>query len=330
MKRVIIVHGWDGFPEEGWFPWLKEELEAKRFEVVVPQMPDASNPRIEAWVPKLAEAVGVADEETYFVGHSMGCKTICKYLEGLPEGVSVGGAVFVAGWLKRLTGLEGNDEERMGKEWLDASLDFSKVRLHLKNCVAIFSDDDPYVPLDNQDTFKNELNCYIHIQHGMGHFSGSTGTTELPIALEQLLFVATPRKRVSGVIVKGGKLLLIHRLKKGAEYYVLPGGGADDSDASLEDAMKRELREELSMETKIDRMLFHLTSPGREDYYLLVKDFSGEPKLADDGPEKLRSGPDNQYIFEWKTFEEFKKLKGFFPDPESDLRDKIIKSVHED
>lgn len=29
MKRVIIVHGWDGYPEEGWFPWFKKELEEK-------------------------------------------------------------------------------------------------------------------------------------------------------------------------------------------------------------------------------------------------------------------------------------------------------------
>lgn len=24
-KRVFITHGWDGYPEEGWFPWLKKE-----------------------------------------------------------------------------------------------------------------------------------------------------------------------------------------------------------------------------------------------------------------------------------------------------------------
>jgi hypothetical protein len=26
-KRVFIIHGWEGYPEEGWFPWLKKELE---------------------------------------------------------------------------------------------------------------------------------------------------------------------------------------------------------------------------------------------------------------------------------------------------------------
>ena len=29
MKRAFIIHGWDGYPAEGWFPWLKRELEKK-------------------------------------------------------------------------------------------------------------------------------------------------------------------------------------------------------------------------------------------------------------------------------------------------------------
>lgn len=36
MKRIFIAHGWDGCPEEGWFPWLKKELEIREFEVFVP------------------------------------------------------------------------------------------------------------------------------------------------------------------------------------------------------------------------------------------------------------------------------------------------------
>src|SRR3989338_4266359 len=106
MKRVFIIHGWGGFPEEGWFPWLKRELEAKGFEVHVPQLPDAGKPRIFNWVPKLAEVVGTPDENTYLVGHSMGCQTIVRYLEKLPENVKIGGAVFVAGYFKGLTGIE--------------------------------------------------------------------------------------------------------------------------------------------------------------------------------------------------------------------------------
>lgn len=41
MKKVYIIHGWEGYPEENWLPWLKLELESGGFEVNVPQMPEA-------------------------------------------------------------------------------------------------------------------------------------------------------------------------------------------------------------------------------------------------------------------------------------------------
>ncbi|OGM96277.1 MAG: hypothetical protein A3B86_04000 [Candidatus Yanofskybacteria bacterium RIFCSPHIGHO2_02_FULL_38_22b] len=188
MKRVFIIHGWEGYPEENWFPWLKKELEAEGFEVFVPQMPDADNPRIERWIPKISEIVGIADENTYFVGHSMGCQAIVRYLETLPEGIKIGGVIFVAGFFKRLTGLgEEPDFEAVEKEWMVTPLDLEKVKNHLNESVAIFSDDDPYVPLDNQDDFRDKLGSKIIIQHKMNHFSSNWGLTELPVVLDELL-----------------------------------------------------------------------------------------------------------------------------------------------
>lgn len=191
MKRIFIVHGWDGTPDEGWFPWLTHELEAKGYDVFVPRLPDAGNPRIEKWVPALAQAIGIADENTYFVGHSMGCQTIARYLESLPDGMTVGGAVFVAGFFKRLAGLEDDaDVRETAKLWLETPLDLKKVKSHLPQSVAIFSDNDPYVPLDNQDDFRDQLGSEIIIEQAMGHFSGSGGTTRLPAALESVLKLA--------------------------------------------------------------------------------------------------------------------------------------------
>lgn len=28
-KRVFLIHGWEGYPEEGWRPWLKKKLGAE-------------------------------------------------------------------------------------------------------------------------------------------------------------------------------------------------------------------------------------------------------------------------------------------------------------
>jgi uncharacterized protein len=191
MKRVVIVHGWDGTPEEGWFPWLKRELEVSGFKVVVPQLPDARWPRIEKWIPALSAEVGAVDEETYFVGHSMGCQAIVRYLETLSQEQKAGGAVFVAGFFKRLTGL-GDDPEvqRMDEHWLTTPLDLEIAKIHLPQSIAIFSDDDSWVPLDNQDDFKNKLGSKIIVEHAMKHFSGGTGCVELPIVLESVLKLA--------------------------------------------------------------------------------------------------------------------------------------------
>ena len=189
MKRVFLVHRWDGKPGDIWYPWLKAELEKKGFEVHVPTMPKRDEPRIRAWVPALAKAVGAPDEQTYFVGHSIGCQTIARYLASLQENVRVGGVVFVAGFFKQLVNLEDDPiVHDVAKEWLETPLNLQKVKSRLPKSVAIFSDDDKFVPLDEQNNFQKELGSKIVIEHGMGHFDDAT--TELPIALESVLKIA--------------------------------------------------------------------------------------------------------------------------------------------
>ena len=86
-RRLFIVHGWGGTPGENWFPWLRDMAERREFDVHAPAMPDASNPREAPWVGELAAEVGDhPDVDSYFVGHSLGCMAILRYLEGLGEG----------------------------------------------------------------------------------------------------------------------------------------------------------------------------------------------------------------------------------------------------
>lgn len=195
QKRVFIIHGWDGYPEEGWFPWLKKELGKQDFAIFVPQMPEPEEPRINNWISKIKDIVGEPDEQTYFVGHSIGCQAIARYLEGLSIDVKVGGAVFVAGFFKRLTNMEDEelDEEMVRSvvdEWLKTPINLNKVKKHLNKSVAIFSDNDPFVPTDNQDDFENKLKSEIILEHSRGHFSGSDGAVELPIVFHSILEIA--------------------------------------------------------------------------------------------------------------------------------------------
>lgn len=189
QKRVFIVHGWDGNPEEGWFPWLKKELERKGFQVQVPAMPKPTEPRIEAWVSYLAKTVGEVDENTFFVGHSIGCQTILRYLESLPAGKKVGGAVFVAGWFT-LMNLKTGEEQEIARPWLETPIDLEKIKQHAKKFFALFSDDDEVVPQNNRELLEQGLGAKTAIEHGKGHFSGSDGVKELTSALNAVLEIS--------------------------------------------------------------------------------------------------------------------------------------------
>src|SRR3989338_4478907 len=167
-KRAIIVHGWDGYPEEGWFPWLKKELEEKRFEVFVPAMPNADVPEINSWVGELARTVQAPDGDTLLIGHSIGCQTILRYLESI-GGEKVGGAVFVAGWFV-LSDLETEEEKIIGKPWIEAPINFEKVKSTTNNFTVIFSVDDPVVPLEeNKKIFEEKLGSKVIIEKNRGH-----------------------------------------------------------------------------------------------------------------------------------------------------------------
>lgn len=186
VKRVFIIHGWDGNPREGWFPYLKKELENRDFEVKVPAMPKPAEPQIKAWVAHLTKIVSKPDQNTFFVGHSIGCQTILRYLESLSEKEKAGGAIFVAGWFT-LMNLKTKKEQLIAKPWLNAPIDYRKIKKHTKNFIAIFSDNDDVVPQENQKMFRQRLGAKIITEHNKGHFSGSDGVKKLPSALKAIL-----------------------------------------------------------------------------------------------------------------------------------------------
>ena len=61
MKRVVMIHGWSGGTGDHWFPWLKDELEKKGYQVFVPEMSDTDAPVIADCVNDIKEVVGEPD-----------------------------------------------------------------------------------------------------------------------------------------------------------------------------------------------------------------------------------------------------------------------------
>ena len=188
-KRAVIIHGWEGHPGEAWFPWLKQELEKKGFSVEVPAMPDTDHPKIEAWVPALAKVVGTPDKETFLIGHSIGCQTILRYLETIDA--QIGGAVLVAGFFTLNEEMrEKSGDKEVDTPWLETPIDYEKVKKATENIVAIFSDTDPWVPLENVKMHEERVGAKTIVLKGKGHMGGSDKCFELPEALNAVVEMA--------------------------------------------------------------------------------------------------------------------------------------------
>lgn len=188
MKRVFIIHRWSGGPHDDWRPWLKSKLEEQGYEVIVPKMPDTEEPVIEKWIEYLKNIVGEVDAHTYFIGHSIGCQAILRYLETITQ--KVGGAVFVAGWFK-LENLEDEETEEIAKPWTDNFIDLEKIKSVLPCSTLIISDNDPFACFEYNKEKFTELGSDIVTLHNAGHITEDDGFTEAPQILEAFKHVAT-------------------------------------------------------------------------------------------------------------------------------------------
>jgi ADP-ribose pyrophosphatase YjhB (NUDIX family) len=129
------------------------------------------------------------------------------------------------------------------------------------------------------------------------------------------------RNRASAVILKDGKILLIKRIKPDREYLIFPGGGVDEGE-SFEEAVRREIKEELCLDVKQCRFLFSIENLGvpafitihsgnRNEHYFLIDAYAGDPEIG--GPEKERATEQDQYHITWLSMEEFTELPNIFP-----------------
>ncbi len=63
------------------------------------------------------------------------------------------------------------------------------------------------------------------------------------------------RNRVAVILVQDGKILLVQHEKYGKNYWLLPGGGVEYGE-TLEEAARRELMEECSLDVRLGDLLF--------------------------------------------------------------------------
>jgi 8-oxo-dGTP pyrophosphatase MutT (NUDIX family) len=100
-------------------------------------------------------------------------------------------------------------------------------------------------------------------------------------------------------------VLLLHRLKPGEEYYVVPGGGVDPGETP-EQAAVRELKEETGLDVTLGEKIGQTEADGNYQYFYVSRSWSGTPALG--GEELKRQSPTNIYDLIWMPIKKLSEI----------------------
>ena len=181
-KIVYIVHGFTASSNSNWFPWLKEQLTDAGVGVVVPDMPNTTDPHSEAWLEMLRTCATQVDSATVFVGHSLGCVAALRYI--LERGVKIRGAVLVSGFIQN----NPMKEQRAGlSEFVEPTLNVPLLKELISERVVITAKDDDIVPVEATRNLAQHLDAQLIELDKGGHFIDREGYTQHHHVLEQVL-----------------------------------------------------------------------------------------------------------------------------------------------
>ncbi len=133
-----------------------------------------------------------------------------------------------------------------------------------------------------------------------------------------------PRNRAVGVTIHNNQLLVMLRKHDGRQYYTFPGGGVEPGETN-EQATRRELYEETSVDITIQRPVYELRHDnGDIHYYFLCRYVSGKPEVQPSTNEYLENQVGkNLHIPQWLPLVDLATAT-VYP---LDVRDRLVRDI---
>ncbi|HRZ97176.1 MAG TPA: DUF1749 domain-containing protein [Paludibacter sp.] len=172
--KIYLVPRWAGNIHSDWYDSIFEFIKNK-YNITIErlEMPNWNEPDIEKSIEYLSNQVKQLNQQTYFVGHSVGCQAIIRFLSKQFQentDLHIGGCLFVAGWFKV------DHPWNTLKPWLvvnDINFNLISNRINFKRIVL--SDNDPFTAnyLENKSLWEEKLNTEVVIYPERKHFNES-------------------------------------------------------------------------------------------------------------------------------------------------------------
>jgi predicted alpha/beta hydrolase family esterase len=179
--NIYVIHGYTSSSESEWFPWLKEQVKNRQVKIDILNMPDSDDPHLEAWLNYLRKNALDIDENSIFIGHSLGCVTALHYI--LEKDIKIKGAILVSGFINE----NPMEEQTEGlQEFVDEPLDIERIKNLILSRIVITATDDDIVPTKATQKLAEALDSNIIILSSGKHFIARDGYTDFPVLLNEI------------------------------------------------------------------------------------------------------------------------------------------------
>jgi uncharacterized protein len=182
--NYIVIHGSFGSPFINWFSWLYRELSNDNNDVIVPQFPiGVGMQNYDNWskLLKYYFDLGLINKNTILIGHSIAPIFIIKFL--LENKIKVNKLIFVSGFNNLI--VDGGNYDIVNSSFF-VNGHLSNIKEYASEIICIYSDNDPYVPLDALNNFANEVATKELVIPNGGHLNSESGYDSFEELLEYL------------------------------------------------------------------------------------------------------------------------------------------------
>lgn len=175
--KVLFIHGRGGSSvtsTDGWFPYLKRELQSVGIPVIAEDFPDSVAGRQKFWLPFI-KSLG-ANENTLIIGKSTGAVAAMRFAEQ----ERILGSILVAA-----SYTDTNDEDEKLSGYFDKTWNWGRIKENQEFIIQYASIDDPYIPIEEARFIHNVLSTEYFEYEQEGHFGGYLKPkTEFPELLD--------------------------------------------------------------------------------------------------------------------------------------------------
>ena len=177
-KDVLLLHGWDGGSKQDFFPYLKNNLEEKGYNVHVVDMPNTAKPVFEEWNKYVEDKIKEYNLNDFILlGHSMGGHLAMKLAEKhklaklvlvTPVGFKPSDDYFNSS----KKNLSASDRE-IFKKFQDNDLDVESVKKNVKDITFLFGEKDEWINEEIREFYQNNFKdvADISILTNIGHIT---------------------------------------------------------------------------------------------------------------------------------------------------------------